>query len=145
MQPVESNRPIGGSPGADQDRTIQVRAQPGEQCRPNPRTLISRCHIGVANQCHVLNRLDAHQADQPGPGDLVPVKDDASGDLVGQLLGGHVGVLPPIVWDNAPIGLRGLVDDRKYAVEIVLRAVPDYSHTKNAPNSRAINFADRSN
>lgn len=55
---------------------------------------------------------------------------DISRKLFGQVPGGHVRLLPPIVRYDPAIGLGGIVDNREDAVEVVRRAVPDHGHLR---------------
>ena len=91
----------------------------------NALVLPLRAHVGVPDQRHVLHVLDAHHANQLAVL-LVSPELDAIVDLVLQLLPGHVGLLPPVRGDHAPVCLGGVVDDLEDRVEVAIFTSTDH-------------------
>ena len=99
-----------------------------EQRAADAAPLAARRDVGMADQIHVVNRLDADDADQLAVVLIAPEL-DTGGDLSSELLGGHVRLVPAIGWDHAPIGLGRGVDDREDRVPLVVATGADRHST----------------
>ena len=71
--------------------------------------------VGVADQRHVLDGLDTHDADHDAIG-FDAGEPDAVADLVLQLFTQHVGFFPAVGWSDATGCLGGVVDDREHPI-----------------------------
>lgn len=85
---VKPDRPGRGSPGANQDRSLDLLEQVVEQEAAQPSAPVRRGDVGVADQSHVPDRLDAHDADQDAIG-FNTGESNTLGDLVLQLFAGQ--------------------------------------------------------
>ena len=83
--------------------------------------------VGVADQRHVFDRLDTHDADQDAI-DLNAGEPDPMGDFVLQLFHRHVWVFPAVGGNDAAVRLRSVVDDLKHPFQVVGSAGADNSH-----------------
>jgi hypothetical protein len=79
----EPDRPCGGSPGAHQDRPLCLLERVVEQDAAQALAPVRGANVGMADQVHVLDRLDTHNTDQDIIG-FTPERPDALAELVRQ-------------------------------------------------------------
>src|SRR6267143_4932864 len=127
MTEVELDRPIGGSPGADQHGSIAQVAQVLDQLAADASTLIACYDVGMTDQVHITHGLDAHDPDQLAIR-LISPEHNAGTDLAVELARAHVWLVPPIGRDHAAIGLRGDIHDREDRFTFVIPTRPDAAH-----------------
>ena len=111
---VETDRPLGGRPGANEHPPAAARTQVLDECAADPAALVVREDVGVADEIDVIHGLDTHHADEHPLG-LVPPEGHPRRDLGVQFLAGHVRLLPAVSGNDAAIGLGGGVDDPRIA------------------------------
>src|SRR5216683_7383365 len=120
---VETDRPVGGGPGADQHPPCGQAAQVKEERTAHPAPLRAGSDVRMADEIDIANGLDAHDADQDSARLIAP-KLDSGGDLFLKLVRIHVWIVPSVRRDHAAIGLRGGVHDVKDGGALVSTAAP---------------------
>src|SRR5216683_2348475 len=121
---VETDRPVGGGPGADQHPPRGQAAQMKEERTAHPAPLRAESDVRMADEIDIANGLDAHDADHDSARLIAPEL-DSRGDLFVELVQIHVWIVPSVRWDHAAIGLRGGVDDVEDGGALVIAAAPD--------------------
>src|SRR3974390_988919 len=96
-----------------------------EQLGPDSVFLPLPAHVGVADESHIFHRLNSHDAAEFAFL-FEPPKVHSFAYFVVQFLARHVGFLPVVGRDYAPIGLRAIVDDLPDGIEIFFSAAPDH-------------------
>src|SRR5258708_697889 len=129
---IKADRPDSVRPRADQDRTARQLPQMRQQARANPRLLAAGANIGVPDEGHVLDRLNAHYAHQ-GPGLLVAPEHNAFVDFMPQFLPGHVWLCPAIRRDGPFICIRAIVDDGPNQLKITVVTAADHEYSVSWP------------
>src|SRR5882672_590261 len=81
----------------------------------------------MADEIDVAHRLQAHHCDERAVPFIAPER-DAGGDLAGELVRRHVGLVPAVGRDHAAIGLRGGIHDRQDGRTLVLATEADVAH-----------------
>jgi len=104
-----------------------------QKARSNPTLLAGGADIGVPNEGHVLDRLNAHNGYQ-GPGLFVAPEHNTLVDLTPQFLAGHVRFGPAVRRDDSSISLRAIVDDGANQLKIAVVTAED--HKCSAPIPR---------
>src|SRR5437773_3403284 len=102
-------------------------------------SLLPAQDIGVSNEVDVAHVLDSHHADQFSV-DFVAPEPDAIGDLVIELLDGHVRLMPVVMWDRFTIRLSSLIHDRENPIALIAAAKSNLRHPtkRRRPNRRVI-------
>src|SRR4051794_41924943 len=75
--------------------------------------------VGVADQLHVADRLDAHDSQQLAAV-VVARERDAGSELGLELLRGHIWLVPAVGGDDAAVGLGGGVHDRQNRLPVLV-------------------------
>ncbi len=86
---------------------------------------LQRWENGQIVECHVPNRLNAHDAEQ-GPGLLVAPEHDALIEFPLEVLPGHVRFRPAARGDDSFVRLRAIVDDGPDRLKIAIVAAPNH-------------------
>src|SRR5215207_3784992 len=121
---VEANCPLGGGPGAHENRPRRAREQVLQQGTADAPALALRHHVGVPDQVHVAHLLDAHHAQERAVV-LVAPELHSGRDLGVELVTRHVRLVPAVVGDHAAVRLRRGVHDREYLVALAGAATAD--------------------
>src|SRR5438046_4593361 len=106
---VKPNRPSRIRPSSDQYWGARQSPQVRKQLRSNSSLLAVSANVGVPDECHILNLLDAHYGCQR-PGLLVAPEHNTFVDLTPKFLAGHVGLCPAISRDYSFVSLGAIVD-----------------------------------
>src|SRR5512139_947248 len=136
---IEANRPGGIGPGAEENGPLGLLHEEGEQGAAYTLPLPCGPDVGVPDERHIPNILEPHDPDKLALF-LVPPEGHTRIDLVPELVPGHVGSLPTVRRDGAPIGLGSLVDDGEHRLEVPLNAAADHRFSLTCKASR---FASR--
>jgi hypothetical protein len=89
-----------------------------EQDAAAPLATVRGRYMGMADQSHVIDRLDAHDADQDAIC-LNTREPDAMVNFLFQLFQRHVRFLPAVGGNHAPVCLSGVIDDLEHPFQIV--------------------------
>jgi hypothetical protein len=100
------------------------------------KSLTARQDIRVADQIDVAYRLDPHHADQGSVGFVSPER-DAGSDLLMELGLRHVGLVPSVSGDDAPIGSSRSIDDLEDRLPLIITTATDPGHEANLRYSAA--------
>src|ERR1700688_3808590 len=122
---VEADRPYGLRPGSYQHRTLLKPPQMRQQVRSNTAFLVTCADIGVPDQSHVLDRLNAHHTLQRFIF-LVPPEGNTLFDFMMKLVPRHIGFGPAIFRDDTFVGERAIVDDGPDQVEVAVVTGTDH-------------------
>src|ERR1700730_16990144 len=98
---IKPDRPYRIRPRSDQHRTLRQFPQMTQQLRSDSSLLADGADVGVTNQSHVLDLLDAHHAFQRSAR-LVSPERNTIVDLMTKFIPGHVWLRPAIFRDDAP-------------------------------------------
>jgi hypothetical protein len=94
---------------------------------PNSSLLAAGANIGVPNQSHVLELLDAHNACQ-FPGILVTPEHNTLIDFILQFLPGHVRLRPAVCGDRPFICSRAIVNDGPNHLKVAVITAADHGY-----------------
>ena len=83
--------------------------------------LIARKNVSVSDEIDVPHRLNAHHAYEHAICRMAPER-NSSRYLAIELVRRHVGYMPAIGRDHAPIGFSCIIDNRQHGVAIVIAA-----------------------
>jgi hypothetical protein len=88
-----------------------------EQLFPDSLFLGPGDNIRVPDEGYLTSVLDTHDPEQPAIALQAP-ENNAVANLGPELFKRHVGLMPPILWYHAFIGLGRVVNDFKYGIVI---------------------------
>src|SRR4051812_43891807 len=112
------NRPDGGAPGADQDWLRRRGFEVMQQLLADAFAAVRGLHVGMADQADLAAILNAHHAGEHAVGFKAPER-DALANLPLELFELHVRLMPAVRWDDALVGQRRVIHDRKDARQVL--------------------------
>src|SRR5260370_30013109 len=122
---VKADRPYRIRPGSDQYRTWRQLPQMSQQVRSNSSLLAAGGDVGVPNQSHILDLLNAHHTYQLSSL-LVSPERNAVIDFIAQLVPGHLWFCPAIFTHDAFIRVRAIVDDGPNQLKVAVITAADH-------------------
>src|ERR1700732_1895081 len=105
-----------------------------QQARSNSSLLTDGGDVGVPNQIHVPDLLQAHHSNQLSALLISPERDTVI-DFMAQLVLGHVWFRPAIFRDDAFVSARAIVDDGPNQLKVAVITAADHAYAASQPGT----------